>query len=116
MIETKGLTVGASYPYIEMIQHTTERILQTIVVNQDQYPMEVEIADGLDGSGSHRIYNQINNNPNFTTKNFLLFAFKVLSIKDRNNATLWHNSLHNSPYSTRPIYWQRMSSLKQLNF
>ena len=50
-------------------------------VHSAQYPLEIEIADGLDGSGSHRIYNQISDNPNFTNKNFLLFAFKVLSIK-----------------------------------
>ena len=72
-------------------------------VDPGQYPIEVEIADGLDGSGSHRIYNQISNNPNFTSKNFLLFAFKVLSIKDRNSVTLWCKSLPNSPFATRPV-------------
>ena len=103
LVETDGYTIGAGYSYQEIVQHTTERILQTITVDPAQYPIELEIADGLDGLGSHIIYNQISNNPNFTTKNFLLFAFKVLSIKDRNNDTIWYNSLPNSPFSTRPI-------------
>ena len=81
LVQTDGQTIGAGYPYKEIVQHTAERILQTITVDPGLYPIEIEIADGLDGSGSHRIYNQINTNPNFTTKNFLLFAFKTLSIK-----------------------------------
>ena len=72
-------------------------------VDSGQYPIEVEIADGLDGTGSHRIYNHISNNPNFTTKNLIMFAFKVLSIKDRNSTTLWYNKLPNSPFTTRPV-------------
>ena len=103
LIECDGQTIGAGYSYFEIIKHTTERILKMFTVDPSQYPIELEIADGLDGSGSHRIYNQISNNPNFTTKNFLLFAFKVLSIKDRNSATLWCNYLPNSPFSTRPV-------------
>ena len=51
----------------------------------------------------NRIYNQISKNPNFTTKNFLLFAFKILSIKDRNSTTLWYNKLPNSPFTTQPV-------------
>ena len=102
-VQRDGHTFGAGYSYKEIVQHTAERILQTITVDPAQYPIEMEIADGLDGSGSHRIYNQISTNPNLTTKNFLLFAFKALSIKDRNNVTIWYNSLPNSPFSTRPI-------------
>ena len=103
LVQSDGQTIGAGYSYKEIVQHTTERILQTITIHPTRYPLEIEIADGLDGSGSHRIYNQLSDNPNFTTKNFLLFAFKVLSIKDRSSTTIWYNSLPNSPFSTRPI-------------
>ena len=80
-MQSDGQTIGAGYSYKEIVQHTTERILQTITIHPTQYPLEIEIADGLDGSGSHRIYNQLSDNPNFTTKNFLLLLSKFFRLR-----------------------------------
>ena len=48
LVQSDGQTIGAGYSYKEIVQHTTERILQTITIHPTQYPLEIEIADGLD--------------------------------------------------------------------
>lgn len=63
----------------------------------------ITIADGLDGSGSHKIYSQFEGVPQFNTKNFIIFAFKVLSITDSNGSTIYSNEIPNSPFCVRPI-------------
>ena len=61
------------------------------------------LSDGLDGSGSHKIYNQVQNHPDLSTKSFLLLAFKVIWLKDSLENTLWTNSCPNSPFAHRPV-------------
>ena len=61
------------------------------------------MSDGLDGSGCHRIYQQVGPNPDLSTKNFLLFGFKVNSILNCENNCLWKDPSPNSPYYTRPV-------------
>ena len=102
-IHKEGQNIGVTHSYFELVKHTAERILQTMELNSQQYPIEFEIADGLDGSGSHRIYNQLNNDPNFTTKSIILYAFKPLTIKDSANNIIWSNLIPNSPFTTRPV-------------
>ena len=102
-IHKEGQNIGVTHSYFELVKHTAERILQTMELNSQQYPIEFEIADGLDGSGSHRIYNQLNNDPNFTTKNIILYAFKPLTIKDSAKNIIWSNLIPNSPFTTRPV-------------
>ena len=58
---------------------------------------------GLDGSGSHRIYNQVNMHPDLSTKSFILFGFKVLKIQDNSGNNIFCNNLPNSPFSFRPV-------------
>ena len=41
--------------------------------------------------------------PDLTTKNFLLFSFKILWIKDSSGNTLWRNPSPNSPFAMRPV-------------
>ena len=49
------------------------------------------MSDGLDGSGCHRVYQQAGPNPDLSTKNFILFGFKVNSIFSKED-----NSYNNS--------------------
>ena len=67
---------------------------------ESQFPLNVTIADCLDGSGSHRIYNQVNIHPDLSTNSFILFGFKLLNILDNNISS---NSFPNSPFSFRPV-------------
>ena len=98
-IHKEGQNIGVTHSYFELVKHTAERILQTMELNSQQYPIEFEIADGLDGSGSHRIYNQLNNDPNFTTKSIILYAFKPLTIKDSEKNIIWSNLIPRSPHA-----------------
>ena len=63
----------------------------------------MKIADGIDGSGCHQIYNQYEINPTPSIKTFLLFAFKFLSIHDSTSSQVWINNSANSSYGVRPI-------------
>ena len=55
--------VGAHVPYAQYVRHTLDIILLTIPSPAAQdFPLRFQIADGLDGSGSHRIYNHSNTN------------------------------------------------------
>ena len=42
-------------------------------------------------------------NPNPSTKNFILFAFKLLSINDSVNTLVWINNAPNSSFGVRPV-------------
>ena len=46
---------------------------------------------------------KVQNHPNLTTKNFLLFAFKILWLKDSLDDIIWKNPSPNSPFATRPV-------------
>ena len=98
-IHKEGQNIGVTHSYFELVKHTAERILQTMELNSQQYPIEFEVADGLNGSGSHRIYNQLNNDPSFTTKSFILYAFKPLKIKDSAKNIIWSNFIPNYPFT-----------------
>ena len=71
-------------------------------LNIEELPLKLRIADGLDGSGCHTIYNQMNTNT--TTKNFILFCFKPISISTSSNRLVWQNKYPNSPFSQRPVF------------
>ena len=99
-----GVSIGIGIPYSNLVSLTTERLLLLNPVPQEyQLPIILTIADGLDGSGSHRIYNQAPTNSNFSTKSFILFAFKALPLIDKTGEEIWTNPSPNSPFGTRPI-------------
>ena len=51
--------VGARVPCAQYVRHALDIILFTIPSPAAQdFPLRFQIAVGLDGSGSHRIYNQ----------------------------------------------------------
>ena len=93
------VTVGICIAYRMMLKQTLTRLLSTLPnLNDSQFPLALRISDGLDGSGSHQIYNQLQESVHFNTKNFWLFAFKLLSIKDSSDNDVWINSLPNSHF------------------
>ena len=91
---------GVSVSYSEFVQHTFKRIMATISPpSPKDFPLSFQIADGLDGSGSHTIYNQ--HSTNTSTKSFILFCFKPVVILTSAGIELWKNSTLNSPYCQR---------------
>ena len=61
VMNNHGYLIGVGESYSKLLHKTIERILMIIQpVNDCQFPLTLFIADGLDGLGSHRIYNQIN--------------------------------------------------------
>ena len=80
------------------------RVFETIPsLTGSQFPLHVKIADGLDGSGSHQIYNHNELYPTPSTKNFILFAFKIRSIEDSDINQFWVNITPNSLFCVRPV-------------
>ena len=75
--------VGIAVSYKKLLTCTVNRIL-TASANEilsASNPKKIRIADGLDGSGYHRVYQQATH-PNISTS-FILFGFKVTSISDK---------------------------------
>ena len=82
-----NVAIGIAVPYKRYLQHSLTRLFETIPpLSDSQFPLTIKIADGLDGSGCHQIYNQYELNPTPCTKNYILFAFKQLSIMDSENS------------------------------
>ena len=95
--------IGVSVPYAQYVQHTFSRILQTIASPpKEDFPLTFRIADGLDGSGSHTVYNQLSTNTE--TKCFILYCFKPIQITSCSGTLLWKNNSPNSPFYQRPIF------------
>ena len=71
--------IGVHTPYSVQVHQTLERILITLnPLTNEEFPLTFRIADGLDSSDSHNIYNHSNSNTK--TNNFILFCFKQISI------------------------------------
>ena len=66
------------------------------------YPITITVVDGLDGSGSHRIYNQLQDHPDISNRTFLLFCFRIVYFRDPANKIIWKNPVPNSPFAVRP--------------
>ena len=97
-------SIGIAISYRVLLHHTIVRLLESIYESEKfVYPLRLKVSDGLDGSGSHKIYNQQHGSPTFNTKNYILFAFKLLSLKDVSGMLLWENETPNSPFGVRPI-------------
>ena len=105
-VQNNNVTVGVRLPYQDILRQTISRLIGTLPnINQNQFPLSVKISDGLDGSGSHQIYNHVQATEleNFNTKNFILFAFKIISIKDFSDDQIWVNTIPNSHFQIRPV-------------
>ena len=95
--------IGIYIPYQLLVTQTIRQIFEIEALDTVNYPLKAKLNDGLDGSGSHTIYNQLQNHPDLSTKSFLLFAFKVLWIQDSLGNRIWVNPSPNSPFAIRPV-------------
>ena len=48
--------IGIVISYHKLLTHTVNRIMLNISIADFELPMKVRVSDGLDGSGSHRVY------------------------------------------------------------
>ena len=97
------MAVGVYVSYAQYVCHTFCRIVSTLPPpSSEDFPLQFQIADGLDGSDSHAVYSQSNTNTD--TKSFILFLFKALQIISCSGRILWKNNCPNSPYVQRPIF------------
>ncbi|KAI6646238.1 hypothetical protein LOD99_9380 [Oopsacas minuta] len=92
--------VGIAVSYKKLLTHTVNRILTASAneIPSASNPKKIRISDGLEGSGSHPVYQQATHS-NISTKSLILFGFKVISISDIDNKLIWKNPLPNSPFS-----------------
>ena len=95
--------IGIYIPYRLLVAQTIRQIVEIEAIDTANYPLKAKLVDGLDGSGSHTIYNQMRNHPDITTKSFLLFAFKIIWLQDSFGNTIWRNPSPNSPFTMRPV-------------
>ena len=97
--------IGVKYNYNEAIKKTIERTLDTVdAINlpPSGSTLKVRIKDGVDGSGSHSIYNQLNN---ADTHNMILYMFCILDIIDvQTNSMVFIEQQPNSPDAMRPLF------------
>ena len=94
---------GVFFPLIPAVKITMQRIIQNLPENVElSSEVQLTIKFGFDGSGSHSIYNQVNN---AQTNNMILTMFCPLSIEN-NGQILWCQKSPNSPYSQRPLALQ----------
>ena len=104
ILNDNQVTKGIRIPYRKILIQNLSRLLLTLPqVNESHFPLTLKIADSLDGSGSYQMYNELQESVIFNTKNFIIFAFKVGSIKDSSNCQIWQNTLPNSHFQIRPI-------------
>lgn len=71
--------VGVGISNTKLLTHTVERIVSAVNVDDINYPLKVNVSNGLDRSGCHPVYQQVNTYPELSTKTFLLFGFKMPS-------------------------------------
>ena len=66
----KDEIIGIGISYRSLLHHTVSSLLETIDQNIDStmYPLTLKVTNGLDGSGTHKMYNQLHEDPNFNTK------------------------------------------------
>ena len=99
-----NVTIGISLSYRRILFQSLLRLFQSLPpIVDSEFPLSVKIADSLDGSGCHQIYNHYQLNPTPSSKNFILFAFKILSIQNSSNIQIWKNNSPNSSFGVRPV-------------
>ena len=71
IVNPEDFPAGIPVSYYSILCLTVEHILlNSDPITELQYPLSVKISHGLDGSGSHRIFNQVNVYPDFYTQKF----------------------------------------------
>ena len=98
--------VGVHFPLIQSTKITAQRIFQDIPDSTipDSKSLIMNIKFGFDGSGSHAIYHQLNNEK---TNNIILTMFCPLSISSEDGSViLWEQPSPNNPLTHRPLSLQ----------
>ena len=99
-----GYSIGIAIECSKILTFTTERIAKQLSIDTTKFPIKIDVADGLDGSGSYKIYKQVQTNIDLSTKNFILFVCINLKITSKNGEYLWTNDTPNSFYVTRAVF------------
>ena len=63
-----GYPIGVGIAYSKILTFTTERISQQLSIDTTKFPLTIDVADGQDGSGSYKVYNQLQTNIDFPQK------------------------------------------------
>ena len=95
---------GVQVDYVSALRRTIERTLE--VTKPESLPptnsvLIANFKDGLDGSGSHPIYNQLDN---AHTHNIIMYMFCQLSLTKENGEEVWREHSPNSPRAMRPLF------------
>ena len=83
--------IGITIPHRDILPTTVHQLVEF-----DEL-INIMIVNGLDGSGYHKLYNQLQEQPDISTKTFP-FDFRIISIKDMANEVIWKNPAPNSPF------------------
>ena len=97
--------VGVYIPFYNAIKVTAKQIFENLSTNNvviKTNSLHMNIKYGFDGSGSHAIFNQINN---VETNNIILNMFCALDITE-NESVVWKETSPNHPLTHRPLMLQ----------
>ena len=89
---------GVYFTLTDAVAMTAQRILQLNNVDIPNGDLKMEIKFGFDGSGSHAIYNQINN---ADTNNIIMTMFCALKLITNQNTVIYEQPLPNFALSQR---------------
>ena len=93
---------GVRFQYADALRTTLSRILDAYGSDSMGHSLICEFKDGVDGSGSHAIYHQQNNEK---TNNIIIFMFSILRVVDENTGVIvFEEKLVASPFAMRPVY------------
>ena len=96
---------GVYFHLISAIKTTAAQIIPNLLEANiaDTAELKLKIKFGFDGSGSHAIYNQVNN---VQTNNIVMTMFCPLSIENSDASRIWNQESPNAAKSQRPIALQ----------
>ena len=81
---------------------TVSRLLDLHADESTEKDITVVIKDGVDGSGSHAIYQQ---QGNIDTHNIIMYMFCILEMKEtKSKKVIFKEKLSGSPFSQRPVF------------
>ena len=101
-VKTDTHLPGVRFGYEDALSSALSRILDTHGSESLAYNLTCDLKDGVDGSGSHAIYHQANNEK---TNNIIMYMFCVLRVvEDISGEVVFEEKLVASPFAMRPIF------------
>ena len=94
---------GVYYSLKESVRVTIKRLLPLTLQHTLSQNLVLNIKFGFDGSGSHSIYNQPDNEQ---TNNIIMTMFCPLDIQNDAGVSAWTQPSPNSPFTQRPVCLQ----------